>query len=95
MQYIGQELEMSVRTVRLDDDAEATLTALRKQTGLSISDVLKRGLESYAKAVREEVAETPFDIYRRLDLGPGGYAVAPARDAKAAVVETLRRKHQR
>ena len=95
MQYIGQELEMSIRTVRLDDDAEATLAALRKQTGLSISDVLKRGLESYAKAVREEVAETPFDIYRRLDLGPGGYAVAPARDAKAAVVETLRRKHQR
>lgn len=86
---------MSVRTVRLDDDAEATLAALRKQTGLSISDVLKRGLESYAEAVREEVGSTPFDIFRQLDLGPGGYAAAPARDAKAAVVETLRGKHRR
>ena len=28
---------MSVRTVRLDDDAEATLATPRKQTGLSIS----------------------------------------------------------
>ena len=86
---------MSVRTVRLDDDAETMLAALRKQTGLSISDVLKRGLESYAEAVRDRVATTPFDIYRRLDLGPGGYAIAPARDAKAAVVEVLEEKHRR
>ena len=86
---------MSVRTVRLDDDAEATLAALRKQTGLSISDVLKRGLESYAEAVRDESANTPFDIFSRIDLGPGGYALAPAREAKTAVVETLREKHRR
>ena len=68
---------MSVRTVRLDDDAEATLAALRKQTGLSISDVLKRGLESYAEAVREGAAARPFDIYRRLDLGPGRLCHSP------------------
>lgn len=86
---------MSVRTVRLDDDDEATLAALRKQTGLSISDVLKRGLESYAEAVREGAAARPYDIYRRLDLGAGGYAAAPAKDAKAAVVEVLREKHRR
>ena len=86
---------MSVRTVRLDDDAEATLSALRKQTGLSISDVLKRGLESYAEAVRDETTATPFDIYRRLDLGPGGYSIAPARDAKTAVVEAIKGKHRR
>ena len=35
---------MSTRTVRLDDDAEATLKTLQKQTGLSISNVLKQGL---------------------------------------------------
>ncbi len=86
---------MSVRTVRLDDDAEATLAALRKQTGLSISDVLKRGLEAYAEAVREGTAARPFDIYRRLDLGPGGYAIAPAKDAKSAVLEVLREKRRR
>ena len=33
---------MSTRTVRLDDDAEATLKTLQKQTGLSISNVLKQ-----------------------------------------------------
>ena len=86
---------MSVRTVRLVDDAEATLATPRKQTGLSISDVLKRGLESYAEAVREEADTTPFDIVRRLNLGAGGHALAPARDAKAAVAETLRGKHRR
>lgn len=86
---------MSVRTVRLDDDAEATLASLRKQTGLSISDVLKRGLESYAEVVRDESTNTPFDIFSRLDLGPGGYAMAPAREAKTAVVETLREKHRK
>ena len=31
---------MSIRTVRLDDDAESTLAALRQRTGLSISEVL-------------------------------------------------------
>lgn len=85
---------MSVRTVFLDDDDEATLAYLRKRTGLSVADVLKRGLESYAEIVRDEVAAKPFDVYRRLDLGPGGYAIAPARDAKAALVEALRDKHR-
>ena len=69
MQYIEWELSMSVRTVRLDDDAEATLAALRKQTGLSISDVLKRGLESYAEAVREEVGSYAFRYLS--PVGPG------------------------
>jgi len=38
---------MSTRTVRLDDEAERTLERLRRITGLSISEVLKRGLEAY------------------------------------------------
>ena len=39
---------MGTRTIQLDDDAEATLSALCNQTGLSISEVLKRGLQVYA-----------------------------------------------
>ena len=85
---------MSVRTVFLDDDDEATLAYLRKRTGLSVSDVVKRGLESYAEIVRDEVAAKPFEVYRRLDLGPGGYALAAASDAKSAMVEALREKHR-
>ena len=85
---------MSIRTVRLDDDAESTLATLRRRTGLSISEVLKRGLEAYAASIREEMSETPYEIYRRLDLGPGGDAVAPAKHAKTAISETIRKKHR-
>ena len=38
---------------------------------------------------------TPFEIYRRLVLGPGGHAIAAARDAKAAAVEAVAAKHRR
>jgi hypothetical protein len=43
------------------------------------------------------VAQTrrkPYDIYRELDLGAGGYAIAPAREAKSAVAGIIRRKRQ-
>jgi hypothetical protein len=86
---------MGTRTVRLDDEAEETLGHLRSLTGLSISEVLKRGLHAYAAQAAEQVDRTPYDIYRELDLGPGGYADAPAREAKTAVANLIRRKHQR
>ena len=86
---------MSIRTVRLDEDAESTLATLRQRTGLSISEVFKRGLEAYAASTNNEVAKTPYEVYRRLDLGCGGYALAPARLAKAAAAEMVRRKHGR
>ena len=85
---------MSTRTVRLDDDAESTLAALRQRTGLSIYEVLKRGLEACAASIHDEMAETPYEVYRRLDLGAGGDAVAPAKHAKTAVTETIRKKHR-
>ncbi len=86
---------MSVRTVRLDDDAELTLAALRRQTGLPISEVLKRGLHAYAAAVCETALVPPYEVYRRLDLACDGDAIAPASQAKAAVVEAIRKKHRR
>lgn len=86
---------MGTRTVRLDDEAEKTLGRLRSLTGLSISEVLKRGLHAYEAQASVEAARKPYDIYRELDLGPGGYAGAPARGAKSAVAEAIRRKHTR
>ena len=86
---------MSIRTVHLDDDAEATLAYIRQRSGLSISEVLKQGLKTYATSLKEEVAEAPIEIYRRLDLRSGGYAVAPATEAKSAVGEAIRKKYQR
>ena len=87
---------MSTRTVRLDDDAETLLASLQKQTGLSISSVLKRGLETFATVAREEEATVrPYEVYRRLGLGTGSDAVAPAAEAKDRVVEIIRQKHNR
>ena len=86
---------MSTRTVRLDDAAEATLAALQKQTGLSISNVLKRGLETFAMEAREKTAIKPYEVYCRIDLGPGGEAVGPAATAKDQVVEAIRKKYNR
>jgi hypothetical protein len=86
---------MSTRTVRLDDEAEKTLDRLRTLTGLSISVILKRGLSAYEAETLERAHRKPYEVFRQLDLGTGGYAVAPARDAKSAVVEVIRRKRQR
>jgi Arc/MetJ-type ribon-helix-helix transcriptional regulator len=86
---------MSTRTVRLDDEAEKTLERLRNITGLSISEVLKRGLRAYESEAMERTHRKPYDIYRELDLGEGGYAVAPAKEAKTAVADAIRRKHKR
>lgn len=86
---------MSTRTVRLDDDAEATLTALQKQTGLSISKVLKRGLETYATLAKDKVTEKPYEIYRRVEPGPGNNAVDSASSTKELAVMAIRKKYGR
>jgi hypothetical protein len=84
---------MSVRTVRLDAESERVLAEIQRRTGLSVSGALKRGLIAARGAQRGERAAAPFEIYRGIDLGPGGYAVAPARRAKQAMRRTL--KHRR
>jgi hypothetical protein len=86
---------MGTRTVRLDEQTEDTLQKLRKSTGLSISEVLKRGVLAYSEqaALRGEVK--PYEIYRKIELGAGGWARAPARTAKQAVRDSIARKHSR
>jgi hypothetical protein len=86
---------VATRTVRLDDEAEAALRQIREATGLPISEALKQGLQSLRQKVREESARTPYDIYQQLDLGPGGYSVAPSTDTRRGVVAALRRKLHR
>lgn len=86
---------MSIRTVRLDDNAEATLAALQKQTGLSISNVLKRGLEAYATLAKDKVTEKPYEIYRRVDPGRGNEAVDTASRTKELAARAIRKKYGR
>ena len=85
---------MATRTVRLDAEAEAALRQIREATGLPISEALKRGLRSLRDQVKAE-ARTPYEIYRELDLGPGGSAIAPSTDVKRAVRAAIKKKHGR
>ena len=83
---------MAIRTVRLDDEAEATLRQIREATGLPISEALKQGLRSLKQQVRDASEQRPYDLYARLDLGPGGYAIAPSTETRRGVAMALRKK---
>lgn len=86
---------MAIRTVRLDDEAEQALAEVRRATGLKISEVFKRGLQSLRLETKQRKGQAPHDLYEQLDLGPGGYAVAPSSDAKRTVRRLIRTKHGR
>ena len=88
-------ITMAIRTVRLDEEAERALEEVQRATGLRISDALKMGLESLREQVRRQTGRVPHDLYEELDLGPGGYAVAPSAAAKRAVRGVIARKHRR
>lgn len=86
---------MGSRTVRLDDDGEEVLAELTRATGWSISAVFKQGLLSLRRRLADQPHRTPYEIYEELDLGPGGYAIAPSTETRRGVGEAVRRKLQR
>jgi len=86
---------MATRTVRLDDETEKALQEVQEATGLPISEALKRGLRSLQKEVRLDADRTPYDVYKELDLGPGGYAIAPSTATGRGVRKAIRRKLRR
>ena len=86
---------MSTRTVRLDPEAEKALGAIRRATGLSISESLKRGLAALQREIRGGATSAAWEVYRRLDLGPGGYAVAPSDAGRAAIRAVIEKRSSR
>jgi hypothetical protein len=86
---------MTTRTVRFDDDTEKALDEVRAATGWPISEVLKRGVKALRARVRSRPARLPFDVYKELDLGPGGYAITSSSNTRAGVRMALKRKHGR
>ena len=86
---------MALRTVRLDDETEKILKQVTKKTGWSVSTTLKRGVLVLRDEVGRSSKQSAFEIYRRLDLGPGGYAVAPSTDTRRGMQLALRRKSRR
>jgi hypothetical protein len=86
---------MATRTVRLDDESERMLAEIRRASGMSVSEVLKAGLQAARKQLKAKPPTAPYEIYRRINLGPGGYARAPARDAQRAIRRVLRERRAR
>lgn len=84
---------MGTRVVLVDLDTEATPQDVGERTGPSVSEELGRGVA--AEAAVDRATETPYEILSRLDLGPGGYAVAPSGQAKQAVARAIRDQHGR
>jgi hypothetical protein len=86
---------VSTRTVRLDDDSEEILEKLVQDTGLSESAVVKRGLFELRDRLIQKPGRSAWEIYQALDLGPGGYAIAPSTDTRRGVQEAISRKLSR
>lgn len=86
---------MATRTVRLDDEAEQALQQIVQATGLSKSAALKKGLLLLRDEVVQYTQRGPYDIYRQLDLGPGGYAISPSTQTRHGVQEALAKKLRR
>ena len=83
---------MGLRSVRLNPDAEQALRQIVRATGLSVSGALSRGLLVLREDLARYASRTPYDIYARLDLGPGGYAIAPSTRTRRGVRKAIRRK---
>ena len=83
--------------VFLDEEAEQALQAIRQMAKLNLSDALKQGLVLLQQHlnISQTQAIKPFDIYKQLDLGEGGYAIAPSSQAKEGVKAALQKKLQR
>ena len=86
---------MSVKTVRLDEQSERTLQQLIRSTGLTASAVFKRGLQALREQVEREASSAPFEVYRRLDLGPGGDSIADSTQVPNGVRQAIQKKLSR
>jgi hypothetical protein len=86
---------MGIRTVRLDEETEKALAEIVNRTGLSVSGAMKKGLLVLRHEVAREAQRVPYDVYKDFDLGPGGYAVAPATQTRRGVRAVIRRKLRR
>jgi hypothetical protein len=75
--------------VRLDEESERALAEIRRRTGMQVSTALKRGLLAVREGLRAAHTAKPYEIYARIDLGAGGYARVPARQAKRHIKTVL------
>ena len=85
---------MPLHSVRFDEETENALAEVRASTGASTSEALKNGIVALRDGLARTKRRRPFSVYKEIDLGPGGYARAPARRAKQALREIVGRKRK-
>jgi hypothetical protein len=86
---------MGMRTVRLDDETEQVLRQVTRTTGWTVSAALRQGLMALRDHAARHARRMPYELYSKLDLGQGGYAIAPSTESRRGVVTALSRKHRR
>jgi hypothetical protein len=85
---------MGVRTVRLEPADEKRLERIRRKTGWTASDVLKRGMQLLDESIAKQPTSSAYDLYASLDLGPGGYALGPSDKVRETVRQAISRRHK-
>ena len=86
---------MGIRTIRMDDDDERLLSRIVQTTGMTISAAFKEGLKVFQGELGKDRSGSPYDLYKDLDRGPGGYVRNPSSATKRAVKEAIQRKLRR
>ena len=86
---------MGTRTVRMEPEDEELLDRIRRQTGWTTSDALKRGLRSVERELAADAVSSAHAIYMDLELGPGGYAAGPASQTRETARQIIARRHKR
>lgn len=86
---------MATKSLRMDPEDEARLERIQRKTGWTVSDVLKEGVRLLEETLAMAPAHAAYDVYSRLDLGPGGYAVGPASKSRDAAREAILRKRKK
>ena len=54
--------------------------------------MLQQGLLVLREQLAQPARSTPYDIYAALELGPGGYAIAPSTETRRGVRKAITRK---
>ncbi len=85
---------MGMRTVRLESADEKRLERIRRKTGWTASDALKRGVRLLDESLSQQATSNAYEIYASLDLGPGGYALGQSDKVRETVREAILRRHK-
>lgn len=80
--------------MHLDPETDRVLRDLAQRRGVSISAILRAGIRELGRQLAFESPDRhAYEIYRELDLGPGGTARGPASESREVVRRVLLERH--